>query len=159
MMIMKKKHRQTRWSLQLSSISLYLLFQIGCLTAPPPMPTALHYEAQCPPADVKSHLRQYLTSKGLPTSESTTDGKSFLIATDFIQEPTSGRLEKQVLYKVMIKPAENANTASIDLNYAVQSKGIREKTWQDTSSTGLKPQYQELILQKIPNICSAEQPK
>jgi hypothetical protein len=121
------------------------------------MRTSLRATAPCAPAEAKERLRDYLTSLGLESSESTTDNKTFLIETDFIAEPPHGRRDKQVRYRLTVKPAADANASSVEMDFDVQSRGIREGDWQDESSTGIEPQHKQPLLKQLPNICRPQQ--
>ncbi|MEP6900865.1 MAG: hypothetical protein ABJA66_03885 [Actinomycetota bacterium] len=152
----KIKYENIGWFLQIFCISIFFILQTSCDEGNNHKPTTLQYSSSCQLVDAKNLLRERLTDQNIQTSESTTDGKSFSLMTDFLPEPRSGRRDKQVRYKVDVKSADN-NKSSISFDWDIQSKGIREKKWRDGSDASLKPQYQETISQIIKGICPSGQ--
>lgn len=145
--------RASRYA-RMSCAGLFLLCQLGCSSRSDAPPTSLHFVAPCAPAEVKERLRLYLSSLGIESNESTKDNQTFLVATDFILEPRDGRLDKQVRYKLEVKPGATAATSSIDLDFDVETKGIREGTWEDKEGRGAEAQYKQPILKQLPGICT-----
>jgi hypothetical protein len=152
---MNNKHKRACWYLLLVGLSL-CIFHVGCSTAPPPM-TALHYDIPCSPEDARKHLRQYFSTQRIPTSEIAADNKSFTITTDLIKEPRSGKIDREITYKLEGKSTENANTSVIDLRrLTVRAKGARERDWYD-DDIGAESQSEQQLAQEIQGICRAGQ--
>ena len=152
-MITKNQFKRAYAYIQLAGISLCFI-QISC-GAPPP---ALHYDVPCPPAEARNKLRQSLSTRRIRTSETAPDNKSFAITTDSITEK-SGKRESRIVYKLEIKPAENANTSIIDLSKeTVEAKGARERDWSKADAIGVESQFEQQIAKEIETFCRPGQP-
>jgi hypothetical protein len=155
---MKNKYKRTCWYMQLAGIGLYF-FQIGCGMEPPSSPPALHYDVACSPLDARNQLRQYFATQRIRTSETTSDNKSFAITTDLISEPRTGKVDKEIIYKLTVKPTDDANTTTIDLSrVTAKSKGVRERDWREDDDGGIDLQSEQQLSKAIQSICRSGQP-
>lgn len=155
-MFTRNKYQRTCWQIHLAVISLFF-FQTGCATAPP-SPTALHYDVTCSPTDARSQLRQYFSTQRIRTSEAAPDDKSFAITTELMSEPRSENTDKQIAYKLEVKPSDNANSSTINLSRVdIKTKGVRERDWRDDDSRGNSPQSEEQLAKAIQSICRSGQ--
>ena len=151
----KDNCERTYWYIHLAIISL-CLFQVSCGEAPPP--AVLHYDVPCSPVEARNKLRQSLSTRRIPTSETAPDNKSFVITTDKIQEK-SGQRESRIVYKLEVKPNENANTSIIDLRkVTVESKGVRERDWSNADAAGVDSQFEQQLSKEIETTCRPGQP-
>ena len=125
----------------------------------PPAARALRYDVSCSPTEARNQLRNYFSTKGVRTGETTTpDNKSFEITTDPLNEPRSAQLDRRISYRVDVEPAENANAAVIGLSRAtVESKGTRERDWYEGSNEAATLQSEQELINAIKSICRGGQ--